>query len=195
MSMLMDKYHLHWFTDEIEVHTSLALQSYEVLEKLLEDPETRQSRKVWYALFAFLVHVAMVSKLFSPNGTGSLDRGQDLKAHLKIGEDSVLLQRAARNNMEHIDERIDGWARRGESKIIEMVVDDRAGYEHILGKNGAVRRVLILDEMVFVSEDRYGKKLETALCPLREELLGLQDRCLRKLKSESPYTIISPSRP
>lgn len=186
----MDKYHLHWFTDEIFMHTSSALASYQQLLHLLGDNKTRQSRDVWFVLLSFLTHAAMVSKFLDPIGENAArtERGRALKAHLKVPENSPILPRNARDNLEHIDERIDGWVQRGDTKVIQMVFEDRAGFNFIFERNGAVRRVLITDEMIFVSEDRNGQRIETALGPVFESLQQLHFQCSEKLRTESPYT-------
>jgi hypothetical protein len=163
---------------------------------LLSEYQTRQSREVWYAISSFLAHTAIVSKLFDPIGYDQtkIERGNALKAYLGIADDSPLLIRNARDNLEHIDERIDGWVKRGETKIVEMAFDDREGYNLILSRNGAVRRVIIISEMVFVSENRNGKRIETELLPIRDILLNLHKHCHNKLFHESPYNMIVSSK-
>src|SRR5687768_6186981 len=119
----MDKYHLHWYTDEIYIHTASAISSYEHLLSLLGDKETRQSRGVWFALTSFLTHAAMVSKFLDPMGTSESKklRGNALRAHLQVKTDSSILPRSARDNLEHFDERIDNWVEKKEEKVLEMV--------------------------------------------------------------------------
>ena len=188
----MDKHHLHWFTDEIHLHTALALGSYSHLEALLRQKKSRQSRAVWFTVLGFLTHAAMVSKLLDPiksEGTAGI-RGEALRAHLAVDGESPVLSRSARDNLEHIDERIDRWASQGSTTILEMVFDDRAGFDFIVKGETAIRRVLIRDEMIFVSEDRNGDRLETPLRPVFAALQALHARCEHKLATESPYNYL-----
>lgn len=186
----MDKYHLHWFTDEIHMHSSSALASYTSLLRLLADHNTQQSRDVWFVLLSFLTHVAMISKLLDPirPDAAKVERGRALRAHLEVVDGSALLPRDARDNLEHIDERIDNWVQRGDTKVLEMVFEDRVGFDFISERNGAIRRVLIQDEMVFISEGRYGNRIETPLNPIFDALQALHARCEHKLQTESPYS-------
>ena len=187
----MDKYHLHWFTDEIHMHASTALASYSHLLELVNDKRSRQSREVWFVLLTFLTHAAIVSKLLDPIGSGdNKSRGKDLRAHLQVPDDSAILPRGARDNLEHIDERIDTWVRRGDIKILEIVLDNREGFEYLCEGDIAIRRVLIRDEMVFISEDRNGHRLETLLQPVFESLKALHAVCVHKLQTESPYSYL-----
>ncbi len=188
----MDKYHLYWFTDEIYLHVASADANYQNLLILLEDEERKQSRIVWLSLFSFLTHTAMVSKLLFPIGSDKAKeaRGSDLRGYLDVAKDSPILLRNARDNLEHIDERIDGWVQRGDKKIIEMVFDDRDGFNYICKDDGAVRRVLIMDEMVFISEDRSGQRIETALVPIHDALKILLSKCTENLAKDMPYSLV-----
>lgn len=190
--IVMDKYHLHWFTDEIHIHTSSALASYMHMLHIAEKAETRQLRQVWFALLSFLTHAAMVSKLFDPirRDNAKEQRSEALREHLQVAKGAAFLPREARDNLEHIDERIDRWVRSGDTKVIEMVFEDRPGFEYLVERGAAVRRVLILSEMVFISEDRNGNRIETALTPIFESLQTLHARCELKLRTESPYNYL-----
>ncbi len=185
----MDKYHLHWFTDEIYLHSSSAIASYQHLLHLLGDTKTSQSRDIWFVLLSFLTHAAMVSKFLDPVGSDKdkKERGEMLRGYLGVPSDSPILPRDARNNLEHIDERIDRWAQRGDTKIMEMVFDDRAGFDYIYESGGAIRRVLIAEEMIFISEDHEGRRTETALRPVFDSLSKLHSVCSEKLRTDSPY--------
>ena len=174
------------------MHVSSALVSYSQLLRLLSDGKERQSRNVWFVLLSFLTHAAMVSKLLDPirpEGAKE-DRGTALRKHLEVEDGSAILSRAARDNLEHIDERIDRWTKRGLTSVLEMVFEDRAGFEFIAHEDAAIRRVLIQDEMIFISEDRNGNRLETALTPIYGALKDLKARCEHKLATESPYTYL-----
>ncbi len=171
------------------MHASSALNAYSWLEEMLRSSSTRQSRAVWSAVQSFLAHAAVVSKILDPirPDQAKQNRSDSLRAHLGVKEDSALLPRDARDNLEHIDERIDRWVRAQETGILEMVFEDRPGFEYICAGGSAVRRVLILDEMAFISEDRSGRKIETNLASLAELLRDLVVNCAHKLETESPY--------
>ena len=139
----MDKYHLHWYTDEIQTHAASALASYALLCDVLANHMTRQRRDVWFALVSFLTHAAMISKFLHPIKASAKERGVELRAHLGVPNDSAILPRAARDNLEHFDERIDGWVERNEERILEMVFQDREGLEFLSDQPRAIRRVLI----------------------------------------------------
>lgn len=175
------------------MHTSSAIASYQQLLHVLGDNTTRQSRDVWFVLLSFLTHAAMVSKFLDPVRPDEAKgkRRVELRAHLDVPDNSPILPRDARDNLEHIDERIDKWVQRGDTKILEMVFDNRVGFEYVLESNGAVRRVLIADEMVFITEDREGRRIETALRSVFESLQQLHSRCSEKLRTESPYNLCS----
>lgn len=181
----MDKYHLHWYTDEIQMHAASALASYELLCKLLASRDTRQGRNVWFALVSFFTHVGMVSKFLYP--IKSKERGAELRSYLNLTNDSVILSRAARDNLEHFDERIDAWVERNLRGVLEMVFQSRSEMEFLGAGPWAIRRVLIVDELVFLSEDRKGDLIETPLIPIHKAIYKLNATCLRKLATDSPY--------
>jgi len=156
----MDKHHLHWFTVEIETHTSAALSAYKLIEQMLANKNSLQSREVWFLAQSFLTHTAMVSKMFAPSRKEQKYRGSLLREHLSIQDHSPILPRDARDNLEHIDERVNRW------------VKDR--------KNGFV-------EMVFITEDKFGKRAETNLKTIAKNLEVLLKSCRHKLQTESPY--------
>lgn len=68
-----------------------------------------------------------------------------------------------------------------------MVFHDRIGFDFICKVDKALSRVLIADEMVFISEDRFGKRVETNLRAVSESLEILLQSCRHKLQTESPY--------
>jgi hypothetical protein len=183
----MDKYHLHWYTDEIQTHAASALASYGLLCDLLANKATHQRRDIWFALVSFLTHAAMISKFLDPIKASAKKRGVELRAHLGVPNESAILPRAARDNLEHFDERIDGWVERNEQRVLEMVFQDREGFKFLRHQSRAIRRVLIADEMVFISEDRNGAPVEMPLVPIYEGIQQLNATCLHKLATESPY--------
>jgi hypothetical protein len=183
----MDKHHLHWFTVEIETHTSAALSAYKLIEKMLANKNSMQSREVWFLAQSFLTHTAMVSKMFAPSRKEQQYRGSLLREHLSIQDHSPILPRDARDNLEHIDERVNRWVKDRKNGFVEMVFYDRIGFNYICQPDTAVSRALIADEMVFITEDKVGKRAETSLKTIAKNLEILLKSCRHKLQTESPY--------
>jgi hypothetical protein len=186
---------LRWaiLLDEVFVQCALALEHTSALGRLLTNPETRQTRMVWAHVQGFLVHAALVSKLVEPptETTFSEARKRFLREALLIDDTSAILQRSARNNVEHFDERIDVWCQGGGS-LVELIVPTReklmftlAGgdFEQPPTRPVFVRRALIVDEMVFVSQGRNGLE-EADLKALRAEIARIAD-CAGSLLGET----------
>ena len=154
--------------EETWLHALVALSEYAALEELLCDDENVQSRMVWIRVHSFLTHSAMVSRLVFATGKRSA-RTEYLQRVLLVEQDSPLRDRAARDNVEHLDERFDDWLSENGVGLMEIVVPSRKGYEYI--KRQRVRRLLIRDEMVFVTQGRGDKgHVEVSLEALRREL-------------------------
>jgi hypothetical protein len=187
---------LHCYTDEVWLHAVIALGEFQAMQEMLADPEYRQHRGVWVRLQAFLSHAGMVSKLFAPptKDPVSKARGEKLSKHLNVTDASPLLDRAARNAIEHLDERMDNWLRGSKMGFLECVFPDRAGLNYLDKSRCSVRRVLLLDEMVFVTEGKTDRE-ETALMPLREELERVVGECMARFKTDDPYSYVHPPRP
>ena len=54
--------------------------------------------------------------------------------------------------------------------ILEIVLPDRVGYQFMQVAEKRVKRVLILDELIFVSEKENETKFELPLHPLHQEI-------------------------
>lgn len=186
----MDKHHIHWYTDEVQTHAASALASYRLLSSHLSSSEQRHRRDVWFALVSFLTHAAMISKYCKPVNSEASSRGLELRAHLEVPDNSPILSRATRDNLEHFDERVDRWVGRNETRVLEMVFQDRTGFDLISEKPCAIRRVLIVDEMVFITEGKNGLPVELELAPVYEAIEELNNTCLRKLAEQTTYTYL-----
>lgn len=184
---------LHVYTEEVMLHTLAAQREFRRLGELLANPEDRQRREVWVVLQAFLAHVGMASKFFFPATKDqlSLQRGEILKQHLEVAEDSPLASRTARNAFEHLDERMDNWLRTNKAGILESVFPDEASLHYLSAERWAVRRVLILEPFQFVSEERAGRTF-TPLTPLVDELEQLRQRCAARIVDGDPYHYVGP---
>lgn len=192
----MDKHHLHWYLEEMLIHSTAALKNLEVIKALIVDPSKRQTRDVWAAVSGCLGNVAMVSKYLDPVGktekAKAKARSTKFKSLLGVEETNSVLNRTSRDNIEHFDERIDGWVHSTKSKIIEMVFDDREGFDYICASDAAVRRVLIEDEFVYISEDKDGKRVEIRLMDVERDIKILRNKCAEWIKNESPYSYVGP---
>ena len=187
---------LHCYTDEIWLHAVIALNEFDAMQELLTDPDYRQHRGVWVRLQAFLSHTGMVSKLFSPPTGNALskDRGKKLSQHLNVLSTSPLINRAARNAIEHLDERMDNWLQNGKTGFLECVFLNRAKFDFLDKSRWSIRRVLLLDEMVFITEGQSSQQ-EMALLPLRDELKQIVKECEYRFKNDNPYSYVHPPRP
>lgn len=142
--------------------------------RLVADEEERQNITVWLMLQAALLHYGMVSKFIFPvaqAGKTGLDRGAALRAELGIVDTSPLNNRDARNALEHFDERIDQCIERPDSGILQMIFENRAGYEYLAADRWVVRRAYIVDEDIFVTEGPRGTgRVEMPLTDIFNEL-------------------------
>jgi len=65
----------------------------------------------WFGISTVLGALGNISKIFFPSDKGSRHkrRGRQLRKAFKVADDSPLQNRALRNAIEHLDERIDDW--------------------------------------------------------------------------------------
>jgi hypothetical protein len=192
----MDDHELTWYMQEIAMHGLGADLHFSALKDALDNPDLRQTRIVWFHLTSFLAHAAMISKYLSPvrpQGTKQ-QRMEVLRERLNVTEDSEVLPRDSRDNIEHFDERIDNWVGSANQNILEVVLDGREGYEYIRGEEKRIKRVLLMNEFIFISEKRDGSKLELSLRPVAEEIHRISEEAQRWLDGESPYHFIYPQQ-
>lgn len=190
----MNDFHLTWYMQEISMHAYGAEVDMKRIHDLLDRHETIQSRLVWFHLASFLSHVGMISKLISPisrDATANV-RKSALKAALNVAATSEVLPRNARDNTEHFDERIDNWVSANATDIIEIVLPNRGGYEYLRVDEKRIRRVLLKQELVFISENRDGSKFELELKPLVQEVIRIGDEATKWIDTKSPYHFVYP---
>lgn len=190
----MNDHHLTWYMQEVSMHVYGAEVDMNRIHELLDKDETIQSRLVWFHLASFLSHVGMISKLVSPiskNSTANA-RGAALKAALNVATTSEVLPRNARDNTEHFDERIDNWVSANAADIMEIVFQNRGGYNYLRGNEKRVRRVLLKQELVFISENRDGSQFELELMPLVQEVARIGDEATKWINTKSPYHFVYP---
>lgn len=192
----MNDYELTWYMQEISMHGLGAEVSFENLLKTVSDQDMLQTRLVWFHLTSFLTNAAMVSKYVSPISSRGikLDRMNVLKRVLKVDADSEVLPRNSRDNIEHFDERIDNWIGADSQTILEVVLQDRAAFNYLKANEKRVKRLLIVDEFVFISENRNGTQVDLELWPLFAEVKRIGDTATNWIESSSPYKFLYPQQ-
>jgi hypothetical protein len=194
MPIALDGYEMTWYMQEICMHGLGAHLDYRELINALENQETRQTRLVWFRLTSFLSHAAMISKYLSPISKSevAVARKKALRDLLHIDLDSEVLPRDTRDNVEHFDERIDNWIGGDNQSILEAVLPNRSGYEYMRVAEKRVKRVLLLEELVFISEKKDGSKFELTLGPLHGEIERISTEADKWIAEHSPYHFIHP---
>ena len=195
----MNNHDLTWYVQEIVMHGYGAEIEFNALEKTLADADLRQTRLVWFKLTSFLSHAAMISKYVAPIQPNAIkrERMEALRDCLKINSESEVLPRDARDNVEHFDERIDNWV--GNSgTILEIVLKDREAFEFferddpLVPSRLRIKRVLLLEEMIFISEKRNSQYFELELKPLNTEILRIATEANKWVGESSPYKFYYP---
>ena len=174
------------------MHCQTAIMDLDAIKGFAQNEETRQTYIVWSAVWSLVSNAAMVSKYLYPIKGGNKKRGRELCRILGVEPGAHILSRKARNNVEHHDERLDNWCKVDAEKIIEMVFEDREGFDYLVDGRTRVRRALLTDEMVFISEDQDGKRFEVELVPLSQELQLLKQKAEAWVVKNSPYKFIFP---
>lgn len=164
----MNDHEKTWYLQEILMHAHAASQDYAATLLLLGDDEQRQTRNVWFVITSFLSNAAMISKYVNPIGNTDVKRRrrETLQKILELDENSQILSRDARDNIEHFDERIDNWVDKDPNTIIELVCDDREQFEYLHHRDTRIRRVLLQDSLIFITENRQGEMYELELTPI-----------------------------
>lgn len=190
----MNDYELTWYMQEISMHGLGAEIDFKHFLQAVKNEETRQTRTVWFHLTSFLSHAAMISKLVSPISPRGvkIERMNLLQEALNIENNSEILPRNARDNVEHFDERIDNWIGADSSTLLEVVFPNRTGYDFMNVDEKRVKRILLLDELIFISETRNADKFELKLQPLFDEVKRIGDEAEAWIESTSPYNFICP---
>lgn len=192
----MNNHEITWYMQELGMHGFGASREFQALETAIADPDTVQSRVVWFHLTSFLAHAAMISKYLSPINPRGIKqtRMQVLRDKLNINDASAILSRDARDNVEHFDERVDNWIGSGDGAILEVVIPNRRGYDFLRAHEKRIKRLLLAEEMIFISERRDGSQLELLLEPLVIEAKRIGDEANRWIGEESPYHFIYPQQ-
>lgn len=167
--------------EEVLVQANLALEAYSRLRGLVANLETRQRRECWAHVHSLLAHTAMISKFMKPvsNSEVSQARAKTLKNTLNVDDASPIFSRNARNNTEHLDERIDAWINTGPERVLETVFDNRDAFDFLYRHDTVdprrwfVKRVYLIAEGIFMSEGKAGVE-EVNIEALRFEIFQIQ---------------------
>lgn len=112
------------------VYALIAWQEVEVrLNTPLQGFNGNGTDRFWTAMQTFLGACATISKLCWPSCTKwkgespedvrfRIERGQELRQSLGLTESSPLKDKEVRNSFEHIDERLDVWARHSPKRML-----------------------------------------------------------------------------
>lgn len=182
---------LYVYTEETSIHTQLALSNYRAFIDIISNSDTRQRREAWMYLQSFLSHFGMVSKLlFAPSGNRrTKNRARELSEYLESSDNATLNDRNARNAIEHLDERMDYWLDNEHKGILEGIYETENDFSYFAPERWTVRRVYILAESLFITEDANGHK-KMKIEPIVNELVMLNTRCDIKLNNHLPFLII-----
>lgn len=116
----MDPHLVGVFKNELEVQIGYALVAADQMNSYLHAafPDTTSSMQFWQAANTALGAMATIGNILWPaqDRAGSKRRGQMLRGHLGVGDDSILGLHKVRNGLVHVDERIDRWFRNSEKK-------------------------------------------------------------------------------
>lgn len=126
-------------------------------------------------------------------GADSHSAWDGVKKELIIGVNSEILPRSARDNYEHFDERIDNWVDANATDILEIVLPYRNGYAYLRGSQKRVRRVILLQEYIYISENRDGSHFELELNPLINEIERIDVAATNWIDTKSPYHFLYPT--
>ena len=193
--------HRNLLVEEVLVQTNLAVEAYNRLRETVANAETRQQREVWAFVQSALSHTAMISKYMKPSNNSPLStaRADELKALLLVGEASPVFSRNARNNVEHLDERLDLWIEAGDQRMLECVFVSREEYDFLNRPEARerryfIKRVYLIDEDTFMSEGRNGLE-EIDLAELMAEVRRIKQVAERFLAEDNAVVRVHPRLP
>jgi len=104
--LAMDTKVLYRMVEEVRQQCRFGQITFESLRLRLN--ELNQDR-VFVDVHAFLGHAVMVSRLLWPNRPESAERGESLRAELKVPADSPLRMAGSRAQVERFDEAYEDW--------------------------------------------------------------------------------------
>lgn len=183
--------------EEVYSHCIYALQNFEAIRLQLANPAEIQNKMLWAYLQTALTHSAIVSAYLFSTKEGTAARTSFLCGAFIPSEDSPLKNKQARNYLEHIDEKFDVWMNKTDrfSSILEIVLQNRAGFNYLYSDDNFIRRVLLKEEMIFIFQKNSNID-EIELNPIIAELETLAkngDEYMNKLqKDDNGFHLIMP---
>ena len=170
----MNPMHMLIYLQEVSTAADMAMALRHNFLLMVGDDQERQNINTWLMLQASLMQYGMVSKFLFPvssAGTSGKARAAALRAELGVQKESTLNNRDARIALEHFDERLDVSLHRPEAGVLQMVIQDRAGYEFFDKDRWVIRRAYIVEEDVFIVEGARGRgPTEMPLAGIFDEL-------------------------
>src|SRR5262245_31514648 len=104
----------HAPNSEDVAHIQLSMARHEEWLRAMAAYEQKRAAaydRLWYAVQGFLVAAGNISKLLWPSDKPIFpERGPEIRAGLRVEDDSQLKARTLRNHFEHFDERLERWA-------------------------------------------------------------------------------------
>lgn len=158
--------------DEVDTQCILALSSFDKMNELIRNNETKQLKEVWKYLQAYLSHSGILGSLIFNKGNPEKTKlvTDYLKDELKISDESPIRERGGRNFLEHIEVfQIYAANRKDKKGIIQMVFDNRKGFDYLKSDRHYYKRTLILEEMVFAYQNQESVN-ELELLPILKEI-------------------------
>jgi hypothetical protein len=194
----LDRDKISIYVEELWLNAVQGYQMLQIHRKLIESEPTRQLRNNWGILQSALNHSALISKLLNPISSSSFAqaRGGILRRELTATLEAypTIMGRAARNNVEHLDERLDLWAQTSDGHLVEAVLPNRSAFDLLQSNSRPVicRRIIILDELIFLSQGRSGVE-EISLARLCEELWNLGEHAGKWMADNDPWNYLHPA--
>jgi hypothetical protein len=103
----------------------------------------------------------MISKSMKPISKTPLSKARSsaLKEIFKVNQNSPVFSRSARNNVEHLEERIDLWLDNHSQGMLECVFLSRDKYDFMFRSEAGekryfIKRVYLISDDIFISEGR-----------------------------------------
>lgn len=180
MTKEIDRFHQTIFIEEVCIQAHHTILAHKRLLDFISDERNHQRTDVWIHIQSFLSHAAMIAKYIQPSHKAmqnppTKQRVKFFSECFDISDDSLRLMRKVRNNIEHLDERLDQWMEVDGRHLLQSVFKSREGLEYLNPTtDGAARwfikRVYLIDEDTFVSQGKQGLdeiNLAAVICEVR----------------------------
>ena len=157
------------YLDQIRLQASIAAWA---LDHIGDAGKRQDTVALWGGLQAFIGAQGCLSLLLWPDSRGLKERGRAMRALLSVGDDSPLRDRSARNDLYHLDERMDRWARQSRNR--DSVT---ASVEHL---SAVLDAGIELGDVLSLFDPQRGSVVlagtEHPILPLRGALIAVLER-------------------